>query len=174
MQSSVRSLVSLSTLLLFTLLPALTSGGRIYGQSSPADRFERDVWSWTNALERYEQIAPAIRCQDDDHQNVRELCRDFLERNKTSVADARKSIAQYHASRSPLDMFNLYQDFLNIHEGINELSMIDEHFGKSRGEFNEAYNTFVKLTKIDFPDEVRRSLQRCANRENAALDNKTH
>ena len=114
-----------------------------------------------DALKRFEeQIAPSIRCDYYDG-DMRQNCRDFLQKIQDESKQARKDIARYQSSRSSQAavLFDAYVDLRSVLEDITILAIEDQSNGNhNREPLATAYNSFVKLTGVWFTGEMRERL----------------
>jgi hypothetical protein len=137
-----------------------------HGQVRPQARVGSLLLAVSDALDHYEQLAPAIRCEDATEKTLRDSCKIVLAMLGKDVKDAREKIAHYNQLSDPqlADLFDIYQVLQQIMEGIGNLSYASELYGEHNSVlFADAYN---HLTKIDswFGSEIRDAIQEKGNR----------
>ena len=145
---------------LLPVLLAFTFAVPIHAQVRPA-RIDSLLQAASKALDHYQQLAPAINCEDATEKTLRHSCRTVLEMLGRDVQDAKEKIASYRqlSTPQPLDLFDIYQVFEQIMGGVGSLGYAGELYGeRNRGLFAEAYNNFVKITGW-FGSEVRNTMQ---------------
>lgn len=116
-----------------------------------------------DALDHYEQLAPAIQCEDATEKTLRDSCKSVLEMLGRDVQDAKEKIAYYRQLPDPRlsDLFDIYQILQQIMGGIGNLGYAGELYGEHNSvRFAEAYNSFVKIDAW-FENEIRDSIQEC-------------
>jgi hypothetical protein len=128
-----------------------------HGQVRPQARVGSLLLAVSDGLDHYEQLAPAIRCEDATEKTLRDSCKIVLEMLGRDVKDAREKIAHYNQLSDPqlADLFDIYQVLQQVMEGIGKLSYASELYGEHNSVlFADAYN---HLTKIDswFGSEIR-------------------
>jgi hypothetical protein len=117
----------------------------------------------SDALDHYEQLAPAIQCEDATEKTLRDSCKSVLEMLGRDVQDAKEKIAHYRQLHDPrpIDLFDIYQVLQQIMGGIGNLGYAGELYGEHNSvRFAEAYNSSVKIDAW-FENEIRDSIQEC-------------
>jgi hypothetical protein len=147
--------------LLPMLLLAFTFAVPIHSQVRPQPRTDSLLQAASEALDHYQQLAPAIKCEDATEKTLRDSCKIVLEMLGRDVQDAKEKIASYRqlSTAQPVDLFDIYEVFQKIMDGVGNLGYAGELYGeRNRALFAEAYNNFVKIT-LWFGGEVRNTVQ---------------
>jgi hypothetical protein len=147
--------------LLPVLLLAFIFAVPIHAQVRAQARIDSLLQAARNALYRYQQLAPAIHCEDATEKTLRDSCKIVLEMLGRDVQDAKEKIASYRqlSTPQPVDMFDIYEVFQKIMDGVGNLGYAGELYGeRNRALFAEAHNNFVKIT-LWFGVEVRNTMQ---------------
>lgn len=146
---------------LLPVLLAFTVAVPIHAQVRPQARIDSMLLAASKALDHYQQLAPAIHCEDATEKTLRDSCEIVLEMLGRDVEDAKEKIARYRqlSTPQPVDLFDIYEVLQQIMGGIGNLGYAEELYGeRNRGLFAEAYNNFVKITGW-FGSEVRNTMQ---------------
>jgi hypothetical protein len=101
------------------------------------------------ALDRYQQLAPGVRCDEAIGQSLRDSCKEGMEMLGERVQEAKEKIARYRRLPAPavVDLFDIYELFHRIMDGIEIAQGPPEYYGKHNEEaFAAIYNNFVKVT----------------------------
>jgi len=136
----------------------------IHAQVRPQARIDSLLRAASTALDHYQQLAPAISCESGSEKALRDSCKAVLETLGRDVQDAKGKIASYRqlSTPQPVDLFDIYEVFHKIMDGVSELGYAEELYGeRNRRLFAEAYNNFVKITGW-FGTEVRNAMQGAA------------
>jgi hypothetical protein len=134
-----------------------------HGQVQPQARVGSLLQAVSDALDHYEQLAPAIQCDDATEKTLRDSCKSVLEMLGRDVQDAKEKIAHYRQLPDPRlsDLFDIYQILQQIMGGIGNLGYAGELYGEhNNARFAEAYNSFVKIDGW-FGNEIRDAIQEC-------------
>jgi len=137
-----------------------------HGQVRPQARVDSLLLAVSDALDHYEQLAPAIHCEDGTEKTLRDSCKTVLEMLGKDVKDAREKIAHYNQLSSPqlVDLFDIYQILQRIMEGISHLGYASELYGEHNSMlFADAYNHLVKIDGW-FGTEIRGAIQETGKR----------
>lgn len=128
-------------------------------------RFRSDVDALlkaaSKALEHYQQLAPAIRCETAEKKSLRDSCKITVEALARDVQDAKNKIGLYRSLATPRveDLFDIYESFERIMGEISQLGYAADLYGASNSRlFAEAHNNFVKVT-MWFGVEVRNEIR---------------
>jgi hypothetical protein len=151
---------------LLPLLLVFAFPGALPGQVPSKARIDSLLQAASNALDHYQTLAPSIRCNDANEKTLRDSCNVVREMLRRGVQDAKKSIARHRALAAPqsVDLFDIYEIFRKIMEGISDLGYVGDLYGETnRAMFAEAYNSFVKIT-LCFGVDVRNTLQCSADK----------
>jgi|SRR5580692_1567798 hypothetical protein len=134
-----------------------------HGQVQRQARVGSLLQAVSDALDHYEQLAPAIHCEDTTERTLRDSCKIVLEMLGRHVQDAKEKIAHYRQLPDPrlIDLFDIYQILQQIMGGISNLGYAGELYGERNSvRFAEAYNCFVKIDGW-FGNEIRDAIQEC-------------
>lgn len=132
-----------------------------HGQVQPQDRVSSLLQGVSDSLDHYQELAPAIHCEDATEKTLRDSCKIVLEMLGRDAHDAKEKIAHYRQLSTPqlVDLFDIYQVFHQIMEGVGNLGYAAELYGEhNRVLFAEAYNNFVKIDAW-FGSEVRDAIR---------------
>ena len=132
-----------------------------HGQVQPQNRVGSLLQGVSDSLDHYQQLAPAINCEDATEKTLRDSCKTVLEMLGRDAHDVKEKIAHYRQLSTPqlVDLFDIYQIFHQIMEGVTYLGYPAELYGEhNRMLFAEAYNNFVKMDGW-FGSEVRDAIQ---------------
>jgi hypothetical protein len=146
---------------LFPVLLVFAFAVPIHGQVRPQARVDSLLQAASDALDHYQQLAPAIHCEDATEKTLRDSCKIVLEMLARDVQDAKGKIAHYRqlSTPQPVDLFDIYQVLQQIMGGVGNLGYAAELYGEhNRMLFAEAYNNFVKMDAW-FGNEVRDTMQ---------------
>jgi len=152
---------------LLPLLLVFAFTGALPGQVPSKARIDSLLQAASKALDHYQTLAPSIRSTHANEKTLRDSCNGVLEMLGRDVQDAKKNIARYRALAAPqsVDLFDIYEIFQKIMEGISDLGYVGDLYGETnRALFAEAYNRFVKIT-LWFGGEVRNTLQCSADKQ---------
>lgn len=100
------------------------------------------------SLDRYQELAADVRCEEATRQSLRESCKENMEMLAERVQEAKVKIAQYRHSAAPavVDLFDTYELFRRIMEGIELTEQPDGFYGDHNQQaFARIYNNFVKV-----------------------------
>jgi hypothetical protein len=148
-----------SRLFLLVVL-AFTCVGPLHSQVPTQARINSLLQASSKALDRYQELAPGIRCEAATEKTLRRSCKGVLEMLARDVQDAKEKIARYRklSAPQPVDLFDIYQVLQDIMTRIDELTFAEDLYGeRNRGLFAKAYNNFVKIT-LWFGGEVRKTM----------------
>ena len=151
----------MNLLRLFPVLLLFAFAVPCHGQVQPRDRVSSLLQGVSDSLNHYQQLAPAINCEDATEKTLRDSCAIVLEMLGRDAHDAKEKIAHYRQLSTPqfVDLFDIYQVFHQIMEGVSNLGYAAELYGEhNRVLFAEAYNNFVKMDGW-FGSEVRDAIQ---------------
>ena len=151
---------------LLPLLLVFAFTGALPGQLPPKARIDSLLQAANNALDHCQTLAPSIRCHHAHEKTLRDSCNGVLEMLGRDVQDAKKNIARYRALAAPqsVDLFDIYEIFQKIMEGISDLGYVGDLYGETnRAWFAEAFNSFMKIT-LWFGGDVRNTLQGSADK----------
>jgi hypothetical protein len=152
---------------LLPLLLVFAFTGAQPGQVPSKARIDSLLHAASNALDHYQTLPPSIRCNHANEKTLRDSCNGVLEMLGRDVQDAKKNIARYRALAAPqsVDLFDIYEIFQKIMEGISDLGYVGDLYGETnRALFAETYNRFMKIT-LWFGGEVRNTLQCSADKK---------
>jgi hypothetical protein len=137
----------------------------VEGQAKPASDVDSLLRSASERLDHYQQqIAPDIRCADENEEALRFACEVYLEKVNSAVQDAATKIADYRGLTSPqsVNLFDIYEDFHRIMDNLELLAAYSEahelHSQRNHDLFTDSYNNFIKLTGW-FGDVVRERIE---------------
>ena len=151
----------MNLLRLFPVLLLFALAVPSHGQVQPRDRVSSLLQGVSDSLDHYQQLAPAINCEDATEKTLRDSCAIVLEMLGRDAHDAKEKIAHYRQLSTPqlVDLFDIYQVFQQIMDGVSNLGYAAELYGEhNRVLFAEAYNNFVKMDGW-FRSEVRDAIQ---------------
>ena len=99
--------------------------GALPGQVPSKARIDSLLQAASNALDHYQTLAPSIRCNDANEKTLRDSSNGVLEMLGRNVQEAKKNIARYRALARPrsVDLFDTYEIFQKIMEGIRDLAL---------------------------------------------------
>jgi len=101
------------------------------------------------SLDRYQQLAPDVRCDEAIEQSLRDSCKEEMQMLSERVQEAREKLARYRQSPAPavVDLFDIYEIFHRIMEGIEVAQLPVEFYGEhNQRALARIYNNFVKVT----------------------------
>lgn len=141
----------------------------VCGQAQPRSEVDSLLQAATKALDHYQQLSPAIHCEEATTTEFRYDCKITLEDLRTRVQEANAKIVHYRQLSTPqvVDLFDAYEAFRRVMAGVESLNCAAEFYGKHNQQlFAEAYNTFVKINGW-FGGVVRDSIrdaEKCSDR----------
>jgi len=147
----------------------LASAVPLCAQAQPQSEVESLLKAAGTALDRYQQLAPGIHCEEATTVELREACKNTLATLADRVPEAREKIARCRQSSTPqvLDLFDAYESFRRVMAIVEDVNYIPAPYGEhNRVLLAKAYNTFVKVNEW-FGGVVRQSIQTaegCSNR----------
>jgi hypothetical protein len=142
---------------LFPTLLLFACAVPLHGQVRRQAQFDSLLRGASDALDRYEQLAPGIHCEDATEKALRDSCKTVLETLGSDVREAKEGIARCRELSTPsrADLFDIYQMFQKIMAEVGELGYAGELYGEHNRElFAKVWNNFVKFTGW-FGAEVR-------------------
>jgi hypothetical protein len=156
---------ALSNLLVVAFVTTVPLGSAQSDRSAAASRqqtIDLLLVRENEALDRYQRhVAPTIRCDYADG-GVRKSCDDMLTKTRDDAQQAMQRIAMYRAAgtRQPADLFDIYVDSQSVLQDITILGLLDECWGnRNREALAQGYNSFIKLTGVWFPGEMRETIR---------------
>jgi hypothetical protein len=122
----------------------------IYGEVQPRPDIDSLLNAASKALERYQQVAPSIHCEDATKVELRDACKITVEGLGIRVQEAQAEIARYRqlSTPEPVDLFDAYEIFRRVMDPlvILDLTPEPELWGEHNQQlFAEVYNSFVKI-----------------------------
>src|SRR5579872_3903202 len=132
---------------LLVLALALPTQGQVQSESDVDSLLK----AASKALAHYEQLAPAIHCEQTTKAELRDECQKTVEGLAARAREAKAEIARYRQLSSPqsVDLFHAYEIFRRVMEPLVILCLTPEPrlWGeRNQRLFAEAYNSFVKVT----------------------------
>ncbi|MGH9501090.1 MAG: hypothetical protein ACRD3L_18265 [Terriglobales bacterium] len=120
----------------------------VAGQVHPQSELDSLLRATSNALDRYQQIAPTIHCEDASAKALSDSCKMVLQMLESDVQDAKDKVARYRRlpDSDPGDLFDIYFALQQIMEGVDNLNYAPQLYGeRNRVPLADVYNNFVKV-----------------------------
>jgi hypothetical protein len=146
--------LTLASLLFVSAIP-------ICAQTQSLSEVDSLLQGASKALDRWQQLAPGIHCEDATQIQLRDDCKNNVLSMGERVQEAKTQIVLYRqlSTPQPVDLFDAYQSFRRVMEIAENMNCAPYGFReRTRRAFAETYNAFVKVNDW-FGGVVRTAIQ---------------